>query len=230
MPLLRYSIYSQGVNLWLAPTADPRDTWESLVKTIACEGRCFVLSANQATKRKDLPEWVTGQAKEAGRGREELTNGASNTTTTTNGSGPGTGTGPTARRRSMSTRTEENHEIAWRSKDKAISEESAIDEAGISSKTHDALASDETAHATQSSSVVDSPEEYVSAGGSCIVSPMGKTLQGPVWNKQDELIYAEVDFDDCDRGHLDFDAVGHYSRPDAFKLSVEGLDLLPPPS
>lgn len=226
MPLLRYSIYSQGVNLWLAPTADPRDTWESLVKTIACEGRCFVLSANQATKRKDLPEWVTGQAKEGGRGREELTNGASNTTT--NGSGPGTG--PTQRRRSMSTRTEENHEIAWRCKDNAISEESAIDEAGISSKPHNTLASDETAPATTSSSVVDSPEEYVSAGGSCIVSPMGKTLQGPVWNKQDELIYAEVDFDDCDRGHLDFDAVGHYSRPDAFKLSVEGLDLVPPPS
>ncbi|KIV97668.1 hypothetical protein PV10_01385 [Exophiala mesophila] len=221
MPLLRYSIYSQGVNLWLAPTADPRDTWESLVKTIACEGRCFVLTANQATKRKDLPEWITGQAKETGRGREQLTNGASSSGGTVVTNGPAS----TQRRRSMSTRTEENHEIAWRCKDNVISEESTLDEAGISTKLQNtSLAPEETA------SVVDSSEEYVSAGGSCIVNPMGKTIQGPVWNKQDQLLYAEVDFDDCDRGHMDFDAVGHYSRPDAFKLTVEGLDLVPPPS
>lgn len=127
----------------------------------------------------------------------------------------------------MSMRTEENHEIAWRCKDGAIDEEPGVDGADSSSAIVDTK-SVITSKATGQSSGGDR-EQFVSAGGSCIISPLGKTLVGPVWEKEHELIYTEVDFDDCERGHLDFDAVGHYSRPDAFKLSVEGLDLNPPP-
>jgi nitrilase len=72
-------------------------------------------------------------------------------------------------------------------------------------------------------------EDYVSRGGSCIVSPLGEVLAGPVWEKEDELLVTEVDFEDCERGRLDFDSAGSYSRSDSFKLSVEGLDLNPPP-
>lgn len=217
MPLLRYAIYSQGVNLWLAPTADARDTWESLMKTVASEGRCFVLSANQAIKRKNLPEWVTGvKAQENTSTAQEI-----NHPSLANGTSKAPLGG---RRRSMSTRTEENHEIAWRSKDGTINEEAASEQADSSS----AVVIDNTLPPT-TTTAEDEGEQYVSAGGSCIISPLGKTLQGPVWEKEHELVYTEVDFDDCERGHLDFDAVGHYSRPDAFKLTVEGLDLNPPP-
>lgn len=77
--------------------------------------------------------------------------------------------------------------------------------------------------------VSDTEDEYVSRGGSCIAGPLGTFIREPVWENSDELIVAEVDFEDCSRGKLDFDAAGHYSRSDQFHISVEGLDLNPPP-
>lgn len=75
---------------------------------------------------------------------------------------------------------------------------------------------------------VDNGEEYVSRGGSCIVGPLGNFVKEPVWEDAHELIIAEVDFEDCARGKLDFDAAGHYSRSDQFQFSAAGLDLNPP--
>lgn len=122
MPLLRHSLYSQNVNLYLAPTADERDTWTALMRTVACEGRCFVLSANQCVRKQNLPAWVYGEKSQS--------------------------------------------------------------------------------------------EEFVSRGGSCIISPLGEILKGPLWKDEDGMLTAEVDFNDCLRGRLDLDVAGSYSRYD----------------
>lgn len=55
MPLARMSMYSKGVELYLAPTADSRDTWQATIRHIACEGRCFVLSCCQFVTRGMYP-------------------------------------------------------------------------------------------------------------------------------------------------------------------------------
>ena len=47
MPLARTSLYHQGIEIYLAPTADCRNSWQATLTHIACEGRCFVLSCNQ---------------------------------------------------------------------------------------------------------------------------------------------------------------------------------------
>jgi len=56
MPLLRTYMYSQGVQLYCAPTADDRDTWVASMQHVALEGRCFVLSCCQYLLRKDCPK------------------------------------------------------------------------------------------------------------------------------------------------------------------------------
>jgi len=128
MPLMRAAHYAKGVQLYLAPTADGRDTWLSTVRHIAVEGRCFVLSCNQFARRSDYPpEYATYFG--------------------------------------------------------------------------------------------DDPGEVMSRGGSCIISPLGEVLAGPDYEGESILV-AQLDLDDIARGKFDFDAVGHYARPDVFTLTV----------
>lgn len=55
MPLARQALYRQGIELYLAPTADARDSWQATLQHIACEGRCFVAAANQYVTRNMYP-------------------------------------------------------------------------------------------------------------------------------------------------------------------------------
>jgi len=55
--LARMAMYEQGVQIYLAPTADSREVWTSTMRHIALEGRCFVLGCNQYfTKSMYRPE------------------------------------------------------------------------------------------------------------------------------------------------------------------------------
>lgn len=70
--------------------------------------------------------------------------------------------------------------------------------------------------------LIDRPADApLIAGGSMIVSPMGEVLAGPLRGAEG-LITAEVDLADVVRARFDFDAAGHYARPDIFKLDVAG--------
>ncbi len=128
MPLMRAAQYAKGVQLYLAPTADGRDTWLATVRHIAVEGRCFVLSCNQFARRADYPQHYDAE-----------------------------------------------------------------------------LGAD--------------PARVVSRGGSCIVSPLGEILAGPDYEGE-TILTADIDLADIARGKFDFDAVGHYARPDVFRLIV----------
>lgn len=131
MPLARMSMYHQGVEIYLAPTADARDTWQATMIHIALEGRCFVLGCNQFVTKdmypKDLP------------GIEDL----------------------------------------------------------------------------------EKEPEIMSRGGSVVVSPLGRVLAGPLFDKEG-ILYAELDKTEVSRGKMDFDVIGHYARPDVFQFTVTG--------
>jgi nitrilase len=82
---------------------------------------------------------------------------------------------------------------------------------------------------TSQSNTTNPKGSFISRGGSSIVSPFGDVIAGPQWEDEDGIIIADVDFDDCIRGRLDLDTAGSYSRNDAFKLTVQGLDMSPLP-
>lgn len=122
-------MYSQGIEVYCAPTVDDRDTWLPTMRTIALEGRCFVISACQYLTRADCP----------------------------------------------------------------------TDYDAIQGNASDAV---------------------LIRGGSCIVDPLGNVLVEP--NFEGESIrLAELDRRIIARGKYDLDVVGHYARPDIFKLTVD---------
>ncbi|MGH2754049.1 MAG: nitrilase-related carbon-nitrogen hydrolase, partial [Actinomycetota bacterium] len=55
MPMARYELYRQGVQIWVAPTADDSDGWIASMSHLAIEAGAFVISAPQYIPRSAFP-------------------------------------------------------------------------------------------------------------------------------------------------------------------------------
>lgn len=203
MPLLRQSLYAQNINLYLAPTADNREAWLGLMRTVGVEGRCFVVSSNMC-QPKEAPAATNGHARRERRG----------SCLTEEGFEIALPKSPTRRRR-KSVFDQDGNQIVL----------GCDDDGEAPTARPEAISETEAA----TTATTTSKGEFLSRGGSSIVSPFGDVLAGPQWEDPDGLLYADVDFRDCIRGRLDLDAAGSYSRNDSFKFSVEGLNLDPLP-
>ena len=128
MPLARMALYQQGIEIYLAPTADSRDVWQSTLTHIALEGRCFVLGCNQFVKLSDYPASFKEELREC--------------------------------------------------------------------------------------------PEIMCRGGSTIISPLGTCIAGPLYDEPG-ILTAELNLEEIEKSKLDFDVIGHYSRPDVFKFSYK---------
>ncbi|KAK2053268.1 carbon-nitrogen hydrolase [Colletotrichum caudatum] len=222
MPLLRQALYAQNVNLYLAPTADGRDTWLPLMRTVACEGRCFVVSSNMAARQATPASPSTSSSSSAAAAAacvvEEDGFEIALPAKPANGTAAAAAAGPPPHRRRKSVIIEDGNEIV------IPGEVEPLPTNGHGDGDGDGPSSRGT-NGTKTAAAAN----WVSRGGSCIVGPFGDVLAGPQWEDDEGIIYADVDFDDCVRGRLDIDVGGSYSRNDSFNFSVSGLDLDPLP-
>jgi nitrilase len=69
-------------------------------------------------------------------------------------------------------------------------------------------------------------DEWVNAGDSVIVSPGGKIVAGPLHNELG-ILYGDIDLERVGVARRSLDTVGHYSRPDIFRLHVNTESLRP---
>lgn len=62
-------------------------------------------------------------------------------------------------------------------------------------------------------------QDLLIRGGSCIIGPLGQILAGPTYGEECVLT-ASLDRNELARAKFDMDVVGHYARPDVFRLDV----------
>jgi len=56
MPLARYSLYAQGVQIYIAPTYDSGEVWQATLQHIAKEGGCWVIGCGHLLHARDIPD------------------------------------------------------------------------------------------------------------------------------------------------------------------------------
>ncbi len=224
MPLLRQALYAQNINLYLAPTADNRDAWLALMRTVAVEGRCFVVSSNMCQRDDSHSSNATTTTAPVPPPRRR------NSTITADGNeialpAPRCSSPYTARRRRSVFDSDGNEIVLCDS----VSPSSSSPQQQPPPPTPAAAAAVPTTNGDVTPKAAGLAPGWLSRGGSAIVSPYGDVLAGPQWEDSEGLIWEDVDFRECIKGRLDLDAAGSYSRNDSFKFSVTGLDLDPLP-
>ena len=130
MPLARYALYSQGVEIYIAPTYDSGDGWIGSLQHIAREGRCWVVGSGTLIRGGDIPADFPE--------RERL---------------------------------------------------------------------------------YPDQDEWVNGGDSVVIAPGGDIVAGPL-RKEEGILYCEIDIARAAEAKRALDVVGHYSRPDIFKLHI----------
>jgi nitrilase len=65
-------------------------------------------------------------------------------------------------------------------------------------------------------------EQWIERGGSAIIGPDSHYIVQPVFNRE-ELIVADLDFEEIDREAMTLDVSGHYARPDLFRFEKKEL-------
>ena len=60
--------------------------------------------------------------------------------------------------------------------------------------------------------------DIVCRGGSCVIDPFGHEASEIVWDKE-AIIYADLNLQNVPASRMEFDACGHYARPDVLQLN-----------
>jgi nitrilase len=130
MPLVRYSLYAQGIEIYFAPTYDESEAWQSTLRHIGREGRVYVVGCGMVLRKEDVIE-----------------------------------------------------------------------------------------HSVQLKPYYMNVNEWINTGNSMIAGPNGEILAGPL-NKEEGILYADVDLKMLRGTKWNLDVAGHYARPDAFHLTI----------
>ncbi len=136
MPLARFHMYAQGVDLWVAPTLAIGDGWIATLQHLARENRMFVIGVNPVLHADQIPAGFPHRDRLVPQGYLEE-------------NGP-----------------------------------------------------------------------WLEEGNTVIIAPSGTTLAGPLREKEDTLI-VDLDLGAVPSGRRHMDPVGHYNRPDIFRLHVD---------
>lgn len=64
--------------------------------------------------------------------------------------------------------------------------------------------------------------EIVCRGGSNVIDPFGHPVTETLWDREG-ILYADLDMQKVPASRMEFDAVGHYARPDLLNLNVNDI-------
>ena len=62
MPLARAALYQKGVALYISPNTNDNEEWQSTIRHIALEGRCYFINCDMYFTRDMYPEWLHERA------------------------------------------------------------------------------------------------------------------------------------------------------------------------